>query len=268
MHYTNIRKQYSLSDDQSSKISGRTSIDYRVLIIIFGLAIGYQVLLSTAADDENFTLEDWLYLSGPLIIGILSLTVSKRYKGSEIFGKAYFFLGIGYLLWFIGDSLYFYYDYVLQIDAWPSPGDVFFAAFYVMATLHLYLNTKYFKPEWNKLVKIWLVCVPIVAGSIYSAYAYEYEWENFDVSYGLIFVTGASIVLAFAGLGASVFRNSILGTVWLLLVAGIFLSTVADIGYAYSEIFETFDAANPINTIWVASFMLITYALYKHRKIV
>ena len=117
-------------------------------------------------------------------------------------------------------------------------------------------------------MKIWLIAVPIVAGAIYSGYAYEYEWENFDVSYGLIFVIGAAIVLAFAGIGASVFRNSILGKVWLLLAVGIFLSTVADVWYAYSEIFETFDASHPMNTVWVASFMLIGYALYKHKKIV
>jgi hypothetical protein len=78
----------------------------------------------------------------------------------------------------------------------------------------------------------------------------------------------ASIELALAVLGAFVFRRSVLKEVWLLLVIGIFIWTVGDIWYVYTELFEAFDNTHPTNTLWMASFMVVIYALYKHQKVV
>ena len=97
--------------------------------------------------------------------------------------------------------------------------------------------------------------------------AYEAEWDNFDLYYGMPFAIGASTIFALAVLGASVFRQSILGPVWLLLAIGIFLWAIADVWYVYLEIFEEFDNDTHVtNTIWMTSFMVIIYALYKHHK--
>ena len=38
--------------------------------------------------------------------------------------------------------------------------------------------------------------------------------------------------------------------------------------YRGSEVFEAFDNTHPTNTLWVASFMVVMYTLYKHRQVV
>ena len=260
-----------VDEKSNSKFKLENPIDYRILILILGLSIGFQILLfSDLSDNEEFTIDDGFYLAGILGCGIAGTIVSKKYWGSEVFGKAYLFLGIGFFSWFIGDTMYFYYDYVLKIDTWPTPADVFFVGFYVLATLHLYLNSRYFRKDWNAPMKISIIVIPIVIVATYTIVAFfewgDYEELPFDLFYGAIFAAGSAIVLAFAVVGVSVFRQSILGKVWLLLAIGIFLSTLADVWYVYLEIFEVFTSQHPANTIWVASFMIIIYALYKHQK--
>jgi len=259
---------------ETGKISkGQISspIDYKFLGIIFALTVGYQIALFQI-DITVFNFTDVLYLAGILGCAISAFIVSNRYRDSEVFGRAYFFLGLGFISWFIGDSAYYYYDFVLQVDPWPSVFDVGFVGSYVFASIHLVMNTRYFKRKWSIPMKIVLVVLPIVVVTSYSLTAYEewgdYEELPFDLFYGDIFAAGISITLAFAILGASVFRQSALKEVWLLLVIGIFLWTIADVWYVYIEIFGTFDQTHPLNSVWMASFMIIIYSLYKHRRVI
>jgi len=260
----------NLMEEKTIKKLSR-SINYKVLGIIFARTILYKISLYQVDPDE-FNVPEILYMAGILGCAGFSFMVSKRYRGSEVFGKAYLFLGLAFVSWFIGDFGYVYYDHVLGLDPYPNPFDAGFAASYVFASLHLVLNTRYFKPQWNKQMKILLVVFPVVIVVSYSIIAYvewgDYEELRFDIIYGNIWTAGASIELALAIIGASVFRNSILKEAWLLLAIGILIWTVGDVWYAYTEVFEAFDNTHPTNTLWVASFMVVMYALYKHRQVV
>ena len=258
-----------LSEITKKKVSN--SINYKVLGIIAVLTIAYQISLYQV-DPEEFNVPEIIYLSGILVSAGFSFIVSKRYQGSKVFSKAYLFLGLAFVGWFIGDLGYVYYDHVLEQDPYPNPFDVGFAASYVFASLHLLLNTRYFKPQWNKGMKTVLVvlpCVMIISYTLFAAAEWGiYEELSFDIFYGNIFAVGSSIVLALSILGAVVFRQSVLKEVWLLLVIGIFIWTVADVWYAFAEVFETFDNTHPTNTLWMLTFMIVIYALHKHRKII
>ena len=156
------------------------------------------------------------------------------------------------------------------MDPWPTAWDTGFAAAYLFAVLHLYLNTRYFKPKWTGPMKAVLIGIPIIAVSSYTFIAYsewgDYDGVIFDIFYSDLFVFGISLTLAFAVVGASVFRNSILRETWLLLAIGIFLWAIADSIYFYLETIEAFTHNHPINTLWMIAFMTVFYALYKHHK--
>ena len=247
------------------------NINYKVLGIIFGLTIVYQISLYMV-NPEEFNISEMFYLAAIAACAGFAFNVSKRYQGSKVFGKAYMFLGLAFVSWLIGDLGYVYYDHVLDADPYPNPFDAGFAASYVFASLHLVLNTRHFKPQWNSAMKALLVLLPAVMITTYTIVAYtawgDYNEVQFDVIYGNIFAVGASIELAFAILGAVAFRQSVLREVWLLLVIGIFIWVISDIWYAYTEVFEAFDNTHPTNTLWMAALMTIMYALYKHKQIV
>ncbi len=245
-------------------------INIKVIGIIVALTIGDLIYGLYYFDGSYFDIKDGWYMAGLASIGICSIIVAKKYRGSEMLGKAYLFLGLGFLSWFFADVGYYYQQFVLDIDPWPSIFDIGFFASYVFAILHLGLNTRYFRPKWSKEMKAVIIVIPILAVGSFSMIAYdawgEYDELMFDLVYSNLFIVGISITLAFAVVGASVFRNSVLKETWLLLALGIFLWTATDSVYFYLETIEEFTHNHPINSGWTAAFMVIIYALYKHTK--
>lgn len=244
-------------------------LDYRVLGLIVGLGVSLQLsfLFGWAVSiTDRFDSTLLIQMVTPLIASIFAYLVAQRYWRSEVFGKAYLALGIAYSMTFIGELVWSYYTIGLQEDPYPSIADIFFFAFYPFAIYHLARNSLYFKRRLEIPTKIWLAVIPIVIVSIYSYLAIQSSGFTFDFYYGFVFVAGASVTFSFAILGALVFRKSILGTVWLLLVVGIAIGIVGDVWYYYLEIFGQYDETHVVNSMWIVSYMVVAYALYKHRK--
>ena len=279
-----------MSKESSWGVNIEATADIKALIVIVIISIGYftATQFPELASDEYFSpAVDVPYFVLLALIGIMSIIVSRKYSGSEVFGKAYMFLGIGFFLWFVGDLIYYYIWYVLEDDPSPAWPDLFFNAYYVMAAMHLFINTRYFKRKWRPQSKAFLIIVPII---IMLSYTYltlnspleevevgvktgleETELvfdseESFNFYVGLASVAGTGVVFAFAIFGAAIFRHSVLGVVWLLLATGLFLNALADIIYYSLELTESWDPTHPVNTIWIGGFMLIVYALYRHLK--
>ena len=82
---------------------------------------------------------------------------------------------------------------------------------------------------------------------------------------GIAYVAATSLTFAYALVGAFVFRGSILGKAWGLLLIGIGLNWIADIQYYFFSI-TYFDRSSPVHGIWLGGAMIVCYALYKHKK--
>ena len=256
---------------KTSKTRIESSVNYKVIILIVGIAVVHHIGSLMEWDVRGLDPYD---IIDPLTMGIMSMAaffVSKKYWGSEVFGKSYLALAIGAALLTGGDIIYIYYENV-GLDPYPSIADVFYFGLYPFSLAHLIMNTRYFHPGFDIWHKIWLIAVPSAIVILYMTIAYsvwgDYEELPFDLFYGTIFVAGAAVLLAFAVVGAAVFRHSILGKVWLLLAIGIFIQGIADVWYYFDEIFEAYDITHPTNLLWNFAFMIIIYALYKHRKII
>ena len=88
-------------------------------------------------------------------------------------------------------------------------------------------------------------------------------WSGFLI--GLYYNSATTINLAWATIGLTVFRGSLLGRAWGLLLVGIALLAAADIIFDFSSIYY-YDRTNPTIPIWVFGCMIMCYALYLHRK--
>jgi len=253
--------------DQKTKGFSKNSFSIKVILIIVGLAIGYQIYLSEFVDEEQISFVHFTYGISSLAVGIMALFVAKRYKGSPVFGKTYLALAIGFILVFGGDVLYNFYAIVLDEDPYPSIADVFFITFYFFTGYHLVKNIKYFKKKigWGlKLgVSVLAISMTIIFG-IFTIETLEVDPAAFYMSE--IYVLASAAILSLAILGATVFRHSILGIAWLMLVIGIFFYSFADVWYFYLEEIEEFSIIHPVNTLWLVSDIFMIYALYKHKK--
>lgn len=248
----------------------RAKISKEAIIVMIGLGILFQLLnvyVIKQVDDELDVIEISVTITY-VVAAIMSFFVSRQYGWkTHVFGKSYLSLALGYMMYVAAELIWHYYEVVLKTSPYPSEADVFYFAFYPFAIYHLITNSKFFKPKFTSIEKIWVGAIPI---SIFGIYAYlaflQTQDLNFDFYYGSIFVAATSITLSFAIRGATIFRQSVLGAVWLLLVLGIFLNTFADVWYYYLEIFGLYEREHITMALWITSSFFIIYALYKHRE--
>jgi len=255
--------------NQESQGTFRTKIGFKALIIISVLGIAYQIYISEFVDEEEISFADFSYGISGLSVGITALFVAKRYSGSPVFGKTYFALAIGFMLLFVGDLVYNYYVIVLDEDPYPSIAEAFWYAFYIFVGYHLVKNIKYFKKDLGLFPKLGvpaLAAVLVVGFGLLTIETLEEDplvWLTSE-----IYVVASATLFSLAILGLTVFRNSVLGIAWFMLVIGIFLYSFADVWYYYLEEVEEYSIVHPVNTLWVISNIFMVYSLYKHKKII
>ncbi|MCV0400781.1 MAG: histidine kinase [Nitrosopumilus sp.] len=247
----------------------KTNINFKILlgiiisVIIFHITINYGLELENA----DIVISIFSFLN-PLAVAIASFIVSVKYIDAGLYRKAYLALGFAYLMIFLGELTYLIYDIFLGIDPYPSVADVFFFMQYPLTLAYLILNIRFFSTFTNKS-KIWIISLPTTILLIYATIAFSELGEaGFDFFYGISFVASASILLSFAILGATIFREGLLGKAWMILVIGILSLTIGDIWYYYLEFLGEFDLTHPVNLFWYAGYWIIIYALYKHKKII
>ena len=258
--------------DQEAKIPNRQegSLDVKFIVLIFALSIVYYFTNSPDLDVSGLDAFD---IVDPLIWGISSVVafiVGIRYRGSQVLGKAYFSLGIGLGMMTIGQITWIYYENI-GYDPYPSLADIGFAGYYVFGAIHLIYNITIFKKKLESVQKLWLIAVPAIIVVTFTYLAITewgvYDELYFDLFYALIFIGGAAVLLSWSVVGTATFRHSILGKAWLVLTVGIVIVSVADVWYYYIEIFEGWYTGHITSTMWAFGYMLMTYALYKHRKV-
>lgn len=244
-----------------------TNINYKIIIGIILTVIGFHFLVNHGLEFENADLLISIFsFLNPLAVTIASFIVAVKYIDAGLYRKAYVALGFAYLMIFLGEMTYLTYDLFLGIDPYPSIADMFFFLQYPLALVYLILNIRFFS-TFTKKSKVWITILPVMILTAYASIAFTELGEfGFDFFYGVLFVTFASILLAFAVLGATIFREGLLGKAWMILVIGILSLTIGDIWYYYLEFLGEFDLTHPVNLFWYAGYWIIIYALYKHKK--
>ena len=166
------------------------------------------------------------------------------------------------------ETIYNYYWIILDVEPYPSIADVFFIGFYAFAGYHLVKNVKYFKKDtlsWFSKLGVVAIAAAMTIG--FGLFTLDYFYEDAEVYlWSMGYVGSSAVLLALAIIAATIFRNSVLGVAWFMLVIGIFLYAVADLWYYYLEEIGEFSITSPVNTLWVVSNMFMIYALIVHKK--
>ncbi len=248
----------------------RARINVKILLGIFIGVILFQIYLNSLENEIQTEISIIsVSLSSQIITGIAALIVARKYRGTRVFGRAYLSLAIAFFSVAIGEIIYNVYLFVFEIDPFPSIADVFFFLLYPFSLVHLLINIDFFKVKTNFKNIFLLTALTISILLIYSYFAFNaIEEFNFDFFYGLIFITGASIITSTGIYGAITVRKIPLGRSWILLVSGILLGTVGDMWYQYLEILGGYDTNHIVNLFWYSSYLVIIYSLYKHYKII
>ncbi len=234
-----------------------------ILVIGSGIFIAYNLLPEDDVSLAAFVFSVMFATS----VAISAFIVSKQ-NDTGILAKSYFLLGLGFTSYVIAELLYYSFDLILGIESYPSVADIFFFVLYPFVLGHLLLNLKFFHISYSKFQKFWIPVIPVFALTVYVVMSMSVPDAelNFDFYYGLIFVSGASATLSFTIVGALVFRQGVLGVIWLLLVIGLMINAAGDVWYYHLEIFGQYYDAHPVTVVWHVSNLFMVYALYKHLK--
>ncbi len=246
-----------------------TNINFKVILGIISAVFIFHIYVNyfSNPEDTDLIISIFSFLN-PLAVAIASFIVAVKYIDAGIYRKAYIALGFAYMMIFLGEITYLVYDLFLGVEPYPSIADVFFFFQYPLALAYLIFNIRFFATFSNKY-KIWVIALPVLILFSYSSTSLiELDEIGFDFYYGLLFVAASSVVLAFAVLGATIFRDGLLGKAWGILVIGILSWIIGDIWYYYLELKGEFDLVHPVNLFWYAGYWIIIYALYKHKKII
>lgn len=245
-------------------------VDVRVFVIIGFLVILYQIGLFLIKDYEGYDITETGYIVGIGLVAIFAFIAAKEQSNIKLFRNANIVLGIGFIGLLIGDLAFIYYEYVLEVDPYPSPFDIGFLVTNAGMIFFVVQIFRFSKLKIDIKRKSILVLIPIIVTLAYSVTAFlewgEYDEVSFDVLWGSIFTAGSALSLTFAVLGMSIFKHSSLREVWLIIMAGFFLYSLSDLWYYYLEAFEAYYSTHVVNTMWIASFLLIIYGLILHRK--
>jgi len=90
-------------------------------------------------------------------------------------------------------------------------------------------------------------------------------WFMLGTILSIYYFAITTVNLSFVIVGVQVFRHTILGNAWGLLLLGISLTAVGDLIY-YANAIYGYDRTYPDIAFWVFGFMIISYALYIHKK--
>jgi len=265
---------------------GRRINYYVIAALVIGILV-FQIGNSITPDIEE-SLDEYEFTTsvGFAAACIFAFIIAKRYWGSKVFGKTYLALAIGYLFYNIGWNLWWFYEIWYEVDnPYVALPDVFFIAFYPFAIYHIRKNYLHFKPSLSKSQKLIIITIPIICCAVYifsgllqvsadggfsniqisALPTYDEEgWNGFFT--GLIFTFASSLTFSSAIVAAQIFRTTVLGAAWGLLLLGILLNTSADIYYYINENFGGYVRSEPYTAIWLAGTVFLCYGLYIHRK--
>lgn len=190
------------------------SVNIYVIIGILIIGAGIFVLYNVMSEDDVGMLAFIFSVGFATAVAIFAFIVSKQ-NDSGILSKSYFLLGLGFTSYVIAELLYYTFDLILGIEAYPSIADVFFFVLYPFVLGHLMLNIRFFNSGYTKSQKFWIPAIPILALIAYVLLSLSIPDAelNFDFYYGFIFVTGASVTLSFTIVGAVIFRQGVLGVI-------------------------------------------------------
>jgi hypothetical protein len=241
---------------------------YKIIFAVVGIAVTIQLSSKIPIEFfESSIIASTAIVMFPLAVSISSFAVSRIYGGSKIFGKSYFILGLSYMLFFIGEAMFYFYmdptgNYEHRIFA-----EMMFLVSTPLLITHIIINIRYFAEKLETYQKILLVVIPAVIVAGYGMSLLDTYSENTDgYFFNLLVIAESAASLGFIIVAFTVFRQTVLFVPWFLLLIGILFGTAGDLLYRYTDTITFYDFADPATGLWLASSMMVIYALYKHQK--
>ena len=242
------------------------------LIILFG-AIG--LLYSTRLGGRhNGLLTNLVSLIPPFIAFVYAWRASRTYEHNNKHGKALLLMTFGLLLWFMGEFGLFLFQFVVDINPYPSIADISFLAGYPLIWAGLVMEIRINKSslkDFNQYIQFLIALImgmlvlAVLYFGVFLAYAPGQPIMNnlVAMSYGLgdlMLIAPTLYVLKMA----VDYRGGKLFISWALIMIALLLNLLGDVYFAiYRDAYTALEwPYNMIDIVWGLSYILFAYSFF------
>jgi len=208
-----------------------------------------------------------------VIAGVATVTsfiTSRIYGYKSVIGKVWLFVSIGLFFWFLGETLWGYYEVFLEEYPFPSIADVAWLLGYIPFYLALHHQCSHLKTPipYKEFFIVFLITTlygfisgVLVIGPIVKEVEYPLIEKALTMAYPI-----ADIFLIFCGLIAvSMFKGGRLSRSWLFISLAFLTSGIADTIFSWLEWQGLYELSSPydyVDFLWVASYLFFILGAY------
>lgn len=243
------------------------------LPIMFLLISFFMVALYVFSPSSQNPFMALLYLVIVFLPGVFGLYALRTIGIGNAFGRSVLLVTIGIWFWIIAECVWYYFNFILYIDPYPSIADVFFLIPYPIFFAGIILAYKNFGSHILHIPKKLLfidACLTLSLSAlvlyfgVYLAYDPEVSalQNGLSISYGV-----ADLVIVLLSLmTVSIVREysrSRFGYYWMFITLGFSAFLLADVLFAIFNVQHGADIKpyTYIDLLWLCGYLLFSYAL-------
>jgi signal transduction histidine kinase len=174
-------------------------------------------------------------------------------------------LSLSFVSWFIAEQLWMLYDYVFNIDPWPSVADIFYAAAPVLMLISL---TVFLKPLKNKISKKNIIVAVFFSSLLLIPTAIITYQDNEDATVIelfllIIYPVSDALVLIPTIIIISLLFSDKKNSFWIMILLGIIVLIAADTLYLFLVLEEKYHDNHPVDLLWLVSYTVWIFTLLR-----
>lgn len=233
-------------------------------IAIFVLFVTlFSIIVLVYGDDTNEDVFALIYTTPIIVIAIMSLSLSKKYRKIAHFCYGHLVLGLAFVSEIFAELTWRLMDY-MNMPQYESYPDIFYVIYGLFLIAHPWIIMRHFKVKPSKMAWLLFALCMVVGVGLYYFISFDYlDSDSFMFGLGFIILTNTllgSVIVAMLTLrGTEIFK------VWVLLGIAFFINAAADIYYYASENFSDWQQSDFVNIVWFTGYIIIIYALLEHR---
>jgi diguanylate cyclase (GGDEF)-like protein len=249
-------------DTVSKRLGGSRKLAFAASGLLLGLLAFYAVVTLWSLGGESLLDATGRWVYDAVVLGA-ALVVLWRAAAIEAERGAWLALGIGLLLWALGQTYYSVFLYYANPAPFPSPSDVLFLAFYPASYIALVLLLRARVSQLDPLAWVDGLIGALAIAGVAAALIFPPVLEALGGSPAGIAVSLAypCFDLALLGLLSGAFAASRWRTepTWLLIAAALLLFAASDVVYL-SVLGQSTEALNLASVGWPLAFLLLAVA--------
>jgi hypothetical protein len=234
------------------------------------LITGLGIMIATFFGKEVVkVVTDFTYIPVTGVFVFLSIIISSRFRKTGNHGKAWLlFLGTA-ISWFVAETTWAVYELVYHLNPFPSSADIFYIAGYPF----LFSFSIYYLKPFKKLISrkmilsTSLIAVSVLIPSLYMTIDNNSNESKFAIVLGSIYPIADSIILVPAMIGIFLFFRGEVNFLWTLLLIGILFEVIADTGFQYFTLNNSYYTGHPIDILFIWSYIMFSFGIYSHIQI-